>query len=101
MRTVVKVIAVTAITLLFGGMGSPPAHAQQPWSALPGGCAGQGDNFYNGPPSSTYPVARFRVPGGAFAFNGFHDGNIAVYCNVDNPRISGVSTPRWNQLQVT
>jgi hypothetical protein len=46
-------------------------------------------------------VARFRVPGGSIAFNGFHDGYIAVICSVDNPRNAGTVFSRWNQLQVT
>jgi len=46
-------------------------------------------------------VARFRVPGGSLAFNGFHDGYIAVICSVDNPRDAGTVFSRWNQLQVT
>jgi hypothetical protein len=96
------VAAIAALTLV-GGLLASPAHAQQPWSALPGTCASTDNNFYNGAASSDYPVARFKVPGGAFAFNGFHDGYIAVLCSVDNPRSSGVSTTlnRWNQLQVT
>ena len=54
-------------------------------------------------PSSSYPVARFKVPGGSFTFNAFHEGYIAIVCNVDNPRVSS-NTPAlqlWNQLQVT
>lgn len=97
-----KTIMTLAATLLIGGAIST-AYAQQPWSALPGGCASTDNNFYSGVPSSSLPIARFRVPGGALAFNGFHDGYIAVICNVDNPRLSGVTTSGqvWNQLQVT
>ncbi|HXG63468.1 MAG TPA: hypothetical protein VNO70_00075, partial [Blastocatellia bacterium] len=79
-----------------------PAYAQQPWSALPGGCASTDNNFHIGPSSSDYPVARYRTPGGALTHNGFHDGYIAVVCNVDNPREKLTRfTARWNQLQVT
>jgi hypothetical protein len=99
MRTPVSTIAATAITMVIGGMFSP-AHAQQPWSTLPGACASTDNNFHNGPSSVDYPAARFRVPGGALAFNGFHDGTIAVICAVDNPRNSSTTQP-WNQLQVT
>jgi hypothetical protein len=45
--------------------------------------------YRRGTPSNDYPVARFRVPGGSIAFNGFHDGYIAVICSVDNPRNAG------------
>ena len=83
-----------------GGLVSP-AYAQAPWSALPGSCASTDNNFYSGTPSNDYPVARFRVPGGSIAFNGFHDGYIAVICSVDNPRDAGTVLSRWNQLQVT
>jgi len=57
--------------------------------------------YRRGTPSNDYPVARFRVPGGSIAFNGFHDGYIAVICGVDNPRDVGTVFSRWNQLQVT
>lgn len=100
MRTAANIVSLATITLFMTGIVSSPAYAQQPWSALPGSCASTDNNFYSGNPSSDFPVARFRVPGGAFAFNGFHDGYIAVVCTVDNPRDSGV-TPKWNQLQVT
>jgi hypothetical protein len=33
--------------------------------------------------------------------NAFHDGYIAVVCNVDNPRDTSLTTPKWSQLQVT
>jgi hypothetical protein len=99
MRTLAMIISVAAITLVLGGPVSP-AYAQQAWSALPGGCASTDNNFHNGATSSDYPVARFRVPGGALTHNGFHDGYIAVICNVDNPRASS-TTQKWNQLQVT
>ena len=99
MRTLARIASATAMTLLVGGHISP-AYAQQPWSTLPGACASTDNNFHNGIPSSDYPAARFRVPGGAFAFNGFHDGYIAVVCSVDNPR-DNTTTPRWSQLQVT
>jgi hypothetical protein len=75
-----RVAYVTATMLgvlaLVGGVGGfvSPAYAQGPWSALPGSCASTDNNFYNGTPSNDYPVARFRVPGGSIAFNGFHDG---------------------------
>jgi hypothetical protein len=90
---------MTAVTLFGGGLVSP-AYAQLPWSTLPGACASTDNNFYSGTPSSDFPVARFIVPGGAFAFNRFHDGYIAVVCSVDNPRSSS-TTQMWNQLQVT
>jgi len=99
MKATANVILGAAITLLFSGIVGSPAYAQAPWSAVPGSCASTDNNFHNGTPSSDYPVARFRVPGGAIAFNGFHDGYIAFLCNVDNPRDSG-TTPRWSQLQV-
>jgi hypothetical protein len=90
---------MAAMALLLSGFVSP-ASAQQPWSSLPGACASTDNNFYNGNASNDFPVARFRVPGGALAFNGFHDGHIAVICSVDNPRNSA-TTQQWNQLQVT
>ncbi len=99
MRTILSLAAA----ILFLGATISPAHAQLPWSALPGGCASTDNNFYSGVPSADYPVARFKVSGGSLSFNGFHDGYIAVICNVDNPRFSS-STPIlqfWNQLQVT
>ena len=87
-RRVVNVTAtmlgVFALVGVVGGLVSA-AYAQAPWSALPGSCASTDNNFYNGTPSNDYPVARFRVPGGSIAFNGFHDGYIAVICSVDNP----------------
>ena len=80
----------------------PLAQAQGPWSAFPGGCGSTDNNFYSGSPSSTYPVARYQTPGGSIAFNGFHDGYIAVTCNVDNPRFTATGPfQTWNQLQVT
>jgi hypothetical protein len=100
MRTIANIISLATMTLFLGGLVSSPAYAQQPWSSLPGSCASTDNNFYSGTPSTDFPVARFIVPGGAFAFNRFHDGFIAVICNVDNPRDPG-TTPRWNQLQVT
>ena len=103
-RRVVNVTAtmlgVFALVGVVGGLVSA-AYAQAPWSALPGSCASTDNNFYNGTPSNDYPVARFRVPGGSIAFNGFHDGYIAVICSVDNPRDAGTVFSRWNQLQVT
>ena len=99
MRTASNAIAGAAITLLFAGIVESPVYAQLPWTAVPGTCASADNNFYSGTPSSDFPVVRFRVPGGAIAFNGFHDGYIAFLCNVDNPRDSG-TTPRWSQLQV-
>jgi hypothetical protein len=99
MRTTTNAIVGVAITLLLGGIVESPVYAQLPWSAVPGTCASTDNNFYSGTPSSNFPVARFRVPGGAVAFNGFHDGYIAFLCNVDNPRDSG-TTARWSQLQV-
>ena len=98
MRTI---LLLTATAL--AGAVAPMAQAQAPWSALPGGCASTDNNFYNGVPSSDFPVARYRTPGGAFAFNGFHDGDIAVICNVDNPRFTStvVANQVWNRLQVT
>jgi hypothetical protein len=93
-------LGVLALVGVVGGLVSP-AYAQAPWSALPGSCASTDNNFYNGTPSNDYPVARFRVPGGSIAFNGFHDGYIAVICSVDNPRNAGTVFSRWNQLQVT
>lgn len=80
----------------------PLAHAQSPWSALPGGCGSTDNNFYSGAPNSTYPVARYKTSGGSLSFNGFHDGFIAVNCNVDNPRFTPTAAlPAWNRLQVT
>jgi hypothetical protein len=100
MRTATRIFSV-AVTLLVGGM-AVPAYAQQPWSSMPAACASTDNNFHNGPASNDYPTARFRVPGGAFAFNRFHDGYIAVVCNVDNPRDSSTNPlTKWNQLQVT
>jgi hypothetical protein len=100
MRTFANLISAVAVCLIPGGLVSP-VYAQGPWSALPGSCASTDNNFYNGTPSNDYPVARFRVPGGSLAFNGFHDGYIAVICTVDNPRVAATVTNRWNQLQVT
>jgi hypothetical protein len=100
MRTFAHSIPVAAMALLLGGIVSP-TYAQGPWSALPGSCASTDNNFYSGTPSADFPVARFRVPGGAFAFNGFHDGYIAVICSVDNPRDDSPTARKWNQLQVT
>src|SRR3954453_22082224 len=95
-------LLLAKMTIFLGGVVAP-LFAQQPWSALPGGCASTDNNFYSGAPSNDLPVARFKVPGGAFAFNGFHDGYIAVICNVDNPRVSSntLTLQLWNQLQVT
>ena len=93
-------LGVLALVGVVGGLVSP-AYAQGPWSALPGSCASTDNNFHNGTPSNDFPVARFRVPGGSIAFNGFHDGYIAVICSVDNPRVAGIVLSRWNQLQVT
>src|SRR5215469_8096333 len=99
-RTKMRMIELLTGTALLASM--PQAQAQAPWSALPGACAGTDNNFYSGVPSSTYPVARFVTPGGALAFNAFHDGYIAVNCNVDNPRFTPTTVGQvWNQLQVT
>ena len=98
MRTSVPVTFVAAVILIIGV--SRPASAQSPWSAMPGTCASTDNNFYSGTPSSSYPVARFMVPGGAYTFNAFHDGYIAFICQVDNPRSSLSTTGRWSQLQV-
>jgi hypothetical protein len=76
-----------------------PAYAQSPWSALPGSCGSTDNNFHSGPITADYPTARFRTPGGAFAFAGLHYGYIAVTCSVDNPRDNGPT--KWSQLQVT
>lgn len=95
MRTI---IALTTVTLLCTASSS---FAQLPWSSVPAACASTDNNFHSGTPSRDFPVARFRVPGGAFAFNGFHDGYIAVVCNVDNPRDTSTTSPKWSQLQVT
>jgi hypothetical protein len=99
MKTFARIVSAATMTLSLGGIVTP-AYAQQPWSTMPAACASTDNNFYDGVPNADYPAARFRVPGGAFAFNGFHDGYIAIVCNVDNPRDSS-ATPRWNQLQVT
>jgi hypothetical protein len=100
MRTAAQIFSV-AVTFLAGGL-AVPAYAQQPWSTVPAACASTDNNFHNGPSSADYPTARFRVPGGAFAFNGFHDGYIAVVCNVDNPRDTSTNPlSKWNQLQIT
>jgi hypothetical protein len=93
-------VTFVAVIVVLLGM-TRPAAAQQPWSSMPGACASTDNNFFSGTPSADYPVARFIVPGGAFTFNRFHDGYIAVICHVDNPRISSLTTQRWNQLQVT
>ena len=98
MRTTSTVTSFAALALLCTATLS---YAQQPWSSMPAACAGTDNNFYSGTPSRDFPVARFRVPGGAFAFNGFHDGYIAVVCGVDNPRDTSSTSARWNQLQVT
>ena len=95
-----RMIPVAVVCLMLGGFVGP-AYAQGPWSALPGSCASTDNNFHNGTPSNDYPVARFRTPGASIAFNGFHDGYIAVICSVDNPRDAGTVLSRWNQLQVT
>ena len=100
MRTTSHLVSAAAATLLFVGF-TTSAYAQAPWSSMPAACAGTDNNYYSGTPSNDYPVARFRVPGGTFAFNAFHDGYIAVVCNVDNPRDNSLVTQRWNQLQVT
>ena len=104
MRTFANLISAVVVCLVLGGLVSP-AYAQAPWSALPGSCASTDNNFHNGtaerPLSNDYPVARFRVPGGSIAFNGLHEGYIAVICSVDNPREAGIVFSRWNQLQVT
>lgn len=93
-------LILTAALVCAGFAFASPAYAQAPWTTVPGACASTDNNFYSGTPSRDFPVARFRVPGGAFAFNGFHDGHIAVLCSVDNPRDT-TSLLRWNQLQVT
>jgi hypothetical protein len=99
MRTI---MSWAAATIFFVGVINQ-AHGQQPWSALPGGCASTDNNFYLGVPSSDFPVARFKVPGGSIEFNGFHDGYVAFICNVDNPRLGSITSniQLWNQLQVT
>jgi hypothetical protein len=95
-----RMTELLAAAALLGAV--PLAQAQAPWSALPGGCGSTDNNFYSGAPSSTYPVVRYKTPGGALAFNGFHDGYIAVNCNVDNPRFTATGlVPTWNKLQVT
>lgn len=99
MTSFARFLSITAATLLLAGVSSA-ASAQQPWSTVPGACASTDNNFEVSSPSVDFPIARFRVPGGALAFNGFHDGFIAVICQVDNPRDS-TSPQRWNQLQVT
>ena len=96
MRTSTQI--VFAVFVIIAG-GVHPAHAQQPWSVMPGACASTENNFYSGTPSLDYPVARFITPGGSLTFNQLHDGHIAVLCALDNPRYSGAQ--RWNQLQVT
>jgi hypothetical protein len=98
MRRITTLASITAIALLATASTS---FAQQPWSSVPAACASTDNNFHSGTPSADYPVARFRVPGGAFAFNRFHDGYIAVVCNVDNPRDASSTLQKWNQLQVT
>jgi len=104
MRTFANMISSAVVCLVLGGLVNQ-AHAQAPWSALPGTCASTDNNFWtptaDRPLSSDYPVARFRVPGGSIAFNAFHDCYIAVICSVDNPREAGTMLSRWNQLQVT
>jgi hypothetical protein len=98
MRTLSRIITVAAMALGLGVIASP-AYAQPSWSALPGGCASTDNNFANGATNGDFPTARFRVPGGALTHNGFHDGYIAVVCNVNNPMDK--KAPKWNQLQVT
>ncbi|MCU1328532.1 MAG: hypothetical protein JWN34_3902 [Bryobacterales bacterium] len=94
----INMLAVAALL----GAALPLAQAQAPWSALPGGCGSTDNNFYSGAPSSAYPVARYKTPGGSIAFNGFHDGFVAVNCNVDNPRFTATGPYQtWNKLQVT
>jgi len=95
-----RIIDLLAAAALLSAL--PLAHAQAPWSALPGGCGSTDNNFYNGVTSSTYPVVRYKTPGGSLTFNGFHDGYIAVNCNVDNPRFTATGPfQTWGQLQVT
>jgi len=95
-----RIIDLLAAAALLSAL--PLAHAQAPWSALPGGCGSTDNNFYNGVSSSTYPVVRYKTPGGSLTFNGFHDGYIAVNCNVDNPRFTATGPfQTWGQLQVT
>ena len=96
MRTSTQI--VFAVFVIIAG-GVHPAHAQQPWSVMPGACASTDNNFYSGTPSLDYPVARFITPGGSLTFNQLHDGHIAVLCALDNPRYSGAQV--WNELQVT
>jgi hypothetical protein len=95
MKTTDKLIAFAIIILSLSGIENS-VNAQD-WSALPGGCAGTDNNFYNGTASNDFPVARFATPGGSLTFNAFHDGIIAVHCNIDAP----ASAQGWNQLQVT
>jgi hypothetical protein len=92
LRTIVLPLFLISFTL--------SANAGTDWSALPGGCASTDNNFHNGPASPDYPIARHATPGASLTFNAFHDGYIAVICNVDNPRFSS-TTPNWNQLQIT
>ena len=101
MKVVSNILSVAALSLLITCFAGT-ANAQAPWSALPGGCASTDNNFHTGTSNSTYPTARFAVPGGSLTHNAFHDGYIAVVCNVDNPRHSPTPfNPSWNQLQVT
>jgi hypothetical protein len=101
-KSMKAIISFAALAVVVNGFISP-AQAQLPWSALPGGCGSTDNNFYSGTPSSDYPVARFKVSGGSLSFNALHEGYIAVICNVDNPRLTGVTTAfqLWNRLQVT
>jgi hypothetical protein len=86
-----------AVAVICGCAGS--AHAQQPWSAMAGTCAGTDHNFFNGQASADFPVARFITPGGSLTFSTFHQGYLSAFCTVDNPRYGG--TQVWNRLQVT
>jgi hypothetical protein len=70
----------------------------QVWSTMAGACASTDNNFSNRTPSNDFPVARYATPGGSLTFNAFHDGYIAVHCNVAPPTTGSVS---WNRLQVT
>lgn len=99
MNNLVRMFAITAISIALLGMITPAA-ALQDWTTVAAACAGTDNNFFSGTPSADFPVARFITPGGRLTFNAFHTGFIAVHCNVDNPQDQGTN-PAWNQLEVT
>ena len=57
MKTTDKLIAFAIIILSLSGIENS-VNAQD-WSALPGGCAGTDNNFYNGTASNDFPGGAF------------------------------------------